>query len=322
MKKYKKKSIALIWVITNRIEKLLKYAYFKCRVQFIQIIIKKRTKYGILAVDIRNVHGLGSKLTWVLLLLAYCEEKKLKLMVRFSYPKVHQDFFQHLFLPLNCSLKDISKNKLKFTVIHSIVEIGPGAGDDRLITLKSAYKLVSKYITIQPRITKFVEWYIEEYMKTGKILGLHYRGTDKEGEAETIEYHKVKENIFFYIEKYGKPDKLFVSTDSDEFLQYILNIQLPFSVIYRETDTRSRDRKAIHLDMDSFEKVLKINEEALIDCLLLSKCSFLLKSSSFLSDWSKLFNPTIEVTILNKPHDWALWFPGKALIENNAFEPL
>lgn len=321
MRIYVKKARSLIILLNQSLEKFLTRVRSAYRDKIIPALIKKRVNDGVLAVDIRNNNGLGSKLTWVLLLLAYCEEKKLKLAIRFSYPKVSKDFFQHYFqLKGKHSAKD--HEKYKYTIINSITEVSPEAGDDSKLTLKEACDLVKKYIAIKPEIITSVDEYILKYMNNHHILGLHYRGTDKGVEAEIIDYKKVYDNILFYCEAYGIPDKLFVSTDCANFLSYIDSVKLPFQVVYRDTDTRSVNQKAVHFGINTFENALLINEEALINCLILSRCSFLLKSSSFLSDWAKLFNPNLGVTVLNKPYDWALWFPGRALIENNAFEPI
>ena len=189
------------------------------------------------------------------------------------------------------------------------------------MTLESAAQLVKKNIIIKEYLLEIVDQYVAANFNNQQILGLHYRGTDKTGEAEKIEYSSILKNIHYYIEKYGEPSKLFVATDSNEFLNYILKLEFPFEVLHREEDIRSDNNIAVHFGIDSPEIAKIINQEALINCLILSRCSFLLKSSSFLSDWSKLFNPDLEVTVLNKPFDWALWFPGRALIENNAFIP-
>jgi hypothetical protein len=45
----------------------------------------------------------------------------------------------------------------------------------------------------------------------------------------------------------------------------------------------------------------------MIDSLLLSKCDYVIKTSSCLSDWVKIWNPSINVYNLNK-FNYA-WFP-------------
>src|SRR6266542_1955730 len=117
MKIYKKKTRSFFRLLFISIEKFITKIRLALRALFIPMIIKKRIKNGILAVDIRNNHGLGSKLTWVLLLLSYCEKRNLQLFVRFSYPKVHQDLFQCFFQLINKQVSENKTNNLKYTVI-------------------------------------------------------------------------------------------------------------------------------------------------------------------------------------------------------------
>jgi hypothetical protein len=52
-------------------------------------------------------------------------------------------------------------------------------------------------------------------------------------------------------------------------------------------------------------------KEAMIDSLALSNCNYVIKTSSCLSDWVKIWNPAIEVYNLNIfYHDW---FPQKII---------
>jgi hypothetical protein len=62
--------------------------------------------------------------------------------------------------------------------------------------------------------------------------------------------------------------------------------------------------------------------DAIVNCLILSRCEALLKTASILSAWSKLFNPRLPVVMLNRPPDEHLWFPERVLVGENLFEPL
>jgi hypothetical protein len=55
-------------------------------------------------------------------------------------------------------------------------------------------------------------------------------------------------------------------------------------------------------------------QEALINCLLLSRCSTLIRTTSFLSAWASIFNPGLPIVLLNEPYAKSLWYPEKVLI--------
>ena len=94
-----------------------------------------------------------------------------------------------------------------------------------------------------------------------------------------LEKHVIPENI-----------KIFVATDEQPFLEY-LNAANPGKIIFYDA-LRSTDGQAY----TTLEKVQNYKgEDAIIDCLLLSSCNLLVKTSSNLSLCSSYFNPDIPV---------------------------
>ena len=47
--------------------------------------------------------------------------------------------------------------------------------------------------------------------------------------------------------------------------------------------------------------------------LLLASCGYLLKTPSYLSAWSKMFNPALPVKLAVPPREGAFWFPDSQL---------
>lgn len=93
--------------------------------------------------------------------------------------------------------------------------------------------------------------------------------------------------------------KLFVATDEQLFLTYIENA-FPNLVISHNA-SRSADGTPLHLgrsDINPYQQ----GEDAIIDCLLLSKGDILIRTSSNLSAWSSYFNPYIPVIDLSKAY--------------------
>ncbi|HZZ10818.1 MAG TPA: hypothetical protein VFE79_08990, partial [Paraburkholderia sp.] len=58
---------------------------------------------------------------------------------------------------------------------------------------------------------------------------------------------------------------------------------------------------------------LAMGREALVSSLLLSRCGFLVKTPSYLSAWSKIFNPALPVKLVSPPRPDAFWFPDSRL---------
>jgi hypothetical protein len=279
-------------------------------------LIRKRQKGGILAIDICNIHGLGSKLEWSLEIMAYCEEMKLAPRIRFSYPD-STDYFSDYFY-IRGAGKD--RAEIKFTKIATTRELGFGKDYGKVLTIDWANRLIGKYLGIKEFVAEEVDAFCRTRFQDKQVLGVHYRSTDKVGEAPAVPYEMVQRNIEHYIDKFPETGAVFISTDNDQFREYINETFTKRPLIFREDYFRSDNDASIHHNrlLDKFE----VNKDALINCLLLSRCHALMKTSSFLSDLSKLFNPRMPVILLNRPYDHALWFPANQISREVLYPPV
>jgi hypothetical protein len=112
------------------------------RARTIPNLIRKRSKAGVLAIDICTEHGLGAKIEWCIEILAYCEEHQLQPSIKFSYPGNEADFFSPYF-----SIKSIGNNSnpLQFTKISLMSELGFLKNYGNLLTIDKAHELIDKY---------------------------------------------------------------------------------------------------------------------------------------------------------------------------------
>ena len=90
-------------------------------------------------------------------------------------------------------------------------------------------------------------------------------------------------------------DTIFVATDDQRFLDR-LQLEMGHAILSRVAH-RSVDGSPVHkAPGNGFQK----GEEALIDCLLLSRCSRLVRTPSDLGLVATFFNPELPVTIVNE----------------------
>lgn len=162
---------------------------------------------------------------------------------------------------------------------------------------KGENEMLAKYVRVKPHIMKIVEDFTTIHFDDF-IIGVHYRGTDKEIEAPRVEYEQVLKSVNelvleLKLEKY----KVFVATDEIAFLDY-MKTNFPDNLIYYEDSYRSNDGKPIHFNK-TFSPYKK-GEDALVDCLLLSRCDYLIATCSHLSFCSTLFSPNLKYKRLNK----------------------
>lgn len=119
-------------------------------------------------------------------------------------------------------------------------------------------------------------------------LGLHYRGTDKN--LSLWDTNPVSQNDFLtlvqrFLKDHQDIKTIFIATDDFSFVH---NARQKFAQI-----------EVINLGDTGFHKashgVPKKADRALLDCVLLSRCRWVLKCSSALSAFAKVLNPELEI---------------------------
>lgn len=282
-----------------------------------RIIIYFQTKYwirkGVFPIDINRNIGIGAKLIWCLEISLYCKEHNLKPYFRISDndSRDAEDFFGKLFI-------SSPPSNIKFIKIHSINQLHLKKDYNKHLTIQNANSLIIKHLIPRSEINTEVEQFIKCNFENKKVLGIHYRGTDKIEEAPFVSYNKTFSIISKCLELNPDISKIFITTDNMDFIEFMKSSYLSDLICYHDDSYRSNDGIAIHKKNDLNKS--DINKDAIINMLILSKCSFIIKSASFLSSLSILFNPTIPYVMLNKPYDKRLFFPENALIKNNAFD--
>ena len=283
----------------------------------ISLLAKYNSRNGVFAIEIKSSVGLGAKLEWCLEILAYCHENGLIPQFKFSYPhsEKSEDYFGKFF-----KLKEIiDENKpVRFTTISSIIELDLGKDYDTILTIELATYLINKYLAVKQDVISEVESFCHQHFANRRVLGVHYRGTDKTKESPVVPYDTVKRNIEHYLKLHPETGCVFIASDDINFIENMEWASVGRSIIYRNDSLRSQDGNSIHESADTNK--YEVNRDAIVNCLLLSRCDALLKTASILSGWSKLFNPKLPVVVLNQPYEQ--WFPERDLIGKNLFNPL
>lgn len=158
------------------------------------------------------------------------------------------------------------------------------------------YELIAKYIIPKPHIQKKIDLFCEKNFKNKHVIGIHYRGTDKCSEAQIVPYCDVYDCVAAELIKLDKDYVIFVATDDMYFLSY-MNAYFPGRIVCTDA-IRSDSGAAVHFAETKLN--YQKGEDAIIDCILLSKCDLLIKTDSNLSNCSIKFNPHIPYIMLNK----------------------
>jgi hypothetical protein len=68
----------------------------------------------------------------------------------------------------------------------------------------------------------------------------------------------------------------------------------------------------------------EMGRDSLINCLILSRCRVLVRTCSLLSSWASIFNPALDVVLLNESFEGKSWYPDRIIAHQarRAFTPL
>jgi len=283
---------------------------------YIPIAVKRRSKKQLLAINLDSDWlGLGARIVATIELLMYAEENKLVLKMKYGYRRRGDDYnyFDDLFENIIPEKEQIENKQINYTHIRTVFELDLKKNYNKLLDCELANNLLNRHFKINDAILKEVDIFSDYHFKGSKVLGLHYRGTDKIGEAPKVDldfvYNFILETLDTSTVKF---DKLFISSDELSCIELFQKRKLPLEIISRDDVYRSSDGQQFHRNPSN--NISVINQEALINCLLLSKCNLLIKTASILSDCCKIFNPDLEMIILNEPHNSNLiWWPATEL---------
>lgn len=166
---------------------------------------------------------------------------------------------------------------------------------EKFLTLPMILDIIKKHIRVKPHIMKKIDYFAGRHFKGFHIIGVHYRGTDRVTEESRVPYAVAVSKIQDYIEAQKLEDyRIFVATDEQAFLDVMKETFT--KKILAIAASRSVDGNCIHIKSKTpYEQ----GEEAMLDCLLLSRASVLFRCGSWLSTWSSAFNPAMPVIMLH-----------------------
>jgi hypothetical protein len=278
---------------------------------------------GVLAVDIRaNNVGFFAQLNWSLYILAHCEQYQLIPQIRYTGPLygdiLHHDWFHDFFqenqtAPL--AAQPWAPPKRTFRIVN-ILETDFATRYSPAMTIEEAHRLFTTHYRVKQDVQAYVDRFIATEFAPGGTIGLHYRGTDKQIEADPVDWPRCFRSVMKRVEAHPELKQIFISSDDPKFIDWFAHEATgTLSVLLHPDEERSHDGKPVHISRTGNR--YRKGFEALVNCLLLSRCTALMRSASCLSGWSSIFNPALPMTLLNEPYDHMLWFPDRELVKRS-----
>jgi hypothetical protein len=155
-----------------------------------------------------------------------------------------------------------------------------------------ASQLLGRFVRPRQHILQAVDEYWSSHFGPGvHVLGVHMRGTDKQEEigGRIVPPQLYMHHIDMYLQQHPYA-RIFLATDSPRFLK---RMRERYSTKLMARNALRSERNAFHDLQPAGANVLK-GFEVLIDALLLSRCDFLLKSSSAVGEFAIYFNVSLH----------------------------
>jgi hypothetical protein len=167
------------------------------------------------------------------------------------------------------------------------------------ISRERAGQLIRKYIKVKPHVQRKIDAFGEQFFERRYVAGVHYRGTDKGNEAPKVAYDVVEAAVRRAIA--GRSDAvIFVATDEQQCLDH-LKKAFGAQVVCIDA-LRSANYEPVHHVNGGWASTDRyaLGEEALIDCILLSRSNVIIRTQSNLSSSAGNINPTVPIVDLNR----------------------
>ena len=287
-------------------------------------VTKRDLHLKVLHVEIdHHSGGFFAQLNWCLYIFAFSKMHSLTPRVSLvsdnyrnaSSPK--RDWFTNYFTYQNTTYsEDLNAFSWRKKYITHISELGFSIEPD--LTIKQAHDIFFETVIVKTSIQKEADDFVNTYFGDKSILGVHYRGTDKGTEAPRVQYESTRNAICAAIGANPSIAGVYIATDEHTFLEYMQRNFNARTIYSRIDSVRSKDGTAVHLSR-SRPANTDIGRDALVNCMILSRCRTLVRCSSFLSAWASVFNPAVNVILLNRPFENKLWYPEREIIKTATF---
>jgi Nodulation protein Z (NodZ) len=293
--------------------------YLRQRRKLLAIRYRQRRNRGVFSVNFVRGGGFFAHLTWCVYALSYCHDRGLIPHLTSDNPLYTDrergpDFLAYFF---DGPGRDLARAQIESANVRRIDELGLPTYCIAQMTLERAAMLVGRYMRIRQEIVGEVDRFVQRHFSSRPVLGAQFRGTDKGREAPPVSREQCGEAVRRFLGEHPEVDRIFVASDEASFIRFIES-EFPSMCVCSCDDQRSEGGSvAVHrmaFEGGNYEK----GRQALVNCLLLSRCDVLIRTASSLSGWASVFNLQLPVVMLNRPYPKFLWFPDRCVVPRAA----
>lgn len=258
--------------------------------------------------------GLGffAHLIWYIPILITAQQRNIPVDIASVSPQYvtrerGADFVSYFFADRRAADLKIPES-VPWTGINTISQVV--ADDDSLHKgFDYAHRIFFDRYEFQPWVLETLDALLRGRPQGKRLIGVHYRGTDKHVEAPRVGYEDMLAVMDRELTR--SPDAhIFVATDEAQFLDACRS-RYGARVLFLRDYVRAVDGKPVHLrrELDGFQ----LGRDAVLNCALLARCDVLIKTPSILSGWAKIINPALDAYLVARPYGHFTFFPDRAI---------
>lgn len=152
----------------------------------------------------------------------------------------------------------------------------------------TVHQLIEEYIHPLPIVTEEVEKCVADLFENTFPIGISYQKPERSFSNSRLNFT----NFFTATDNYLQKEeffgcKIFVSTDDSDFLNQMI-LRYGDRVVYREVPRHDQFKKPVYYThTPNFDRGF----DEIVECLLLSKCGVIIRTTSHLSAAASFFNP-------------------------------
>ncbi|MFM0503385.1 O-fucosyltransferase family protein [Paraburkholderia caffeinilytica] len=304
--------------VVDRAKKIRRSEGFKHSVAMprrISLHATQRLNRGIFSIEIQENSGFFSVMQMVLFILMYCDEKCLTPCISargglYGDAEGKLDWFSAFFEPVHAAAGTTITHKVRTSTVRDLVQLGFRQRYEARLQLRSASELFFAHYRLTAHIVEEVDAICQQLGLGTSTLGAHFRGTDKTQEAVPVSWGSFCRQVESTLVENPHLSTIFISSDEQAFIDFF--VAWPFNKPVRVAPAKYLACGSTPVHFSGYPG-LEIGREALVSSLLLAHCGFLVKTPSYLSAWSKIFNPSLPVKLVSPPRPDAFWFPDSQL---------
>jgi hypothetical protein len=272
------------------------------------VAMQQRANKGIFSIEIEATTGFFATLQTIHFILVYCEESRL-------YPDISArgglygektgtvDWFGQLFTAVQDPDRTIlerlvSRRDVRTSRVRGVEDLGFRSRYDRALSLSDATAIFYKYYRPSPGVISDVDELGKRLGISASTIAVHYRGTDKIHEAGQVPWQKLCDAVDEILDINHELTNILLASDDAQFIEFFQTHAFRIPVTVAPAAYMPKGNTPVHF---SGHPGLAMGREALVTCLLLSRCGFLIKTPSYLSAWAKIFNPSLPVWLISPP---------------------